>query len=161
MFSIITAFLSIIVVYGCEDIELMPQYGASIKAIHKWNDTYIEKTLGDKLFNVFDMKDKYDFISHDWYTEKKMNFSNYLINKNSYILYQKQKYLGDLYEDLEHHDSDDLMAEHVFIGDHGTDFHIHLHKHNALYCQIRGKKDLWHLIIENLVFLTWYIHMID
>ena len=36
------------VVYGCEDIELMPQYGANIIAIHKWNDTYIEKTLGDK-----------------------------------------------------------------------------------------------------------------
>ena len=45
-----------------------------------------------------------------------MNFSNYLLNKNSYYFgEQDTKYLGDLYEDLEHHDN--LMVEYVFIGD--------------------------------------------
>ena len=65
------------------------------------NDTYIEKTLGDKLFNVWENME--NLILHDWYKTKKMNFSYYLLNKNSYYFgEQGTEYLGDLYEDLAH-----------------------------------------------------------
>ena len=83
-----------------------------------------------------------------------MNFSYYLLNKNSYYFgEQETKYLGDLYEDLEHHDSDDLMAEHVYIGDQWSNYHIHLSGRNVLYCQIRGKK------IFMAFDYSWYFHM--